>query len=133
MVILHIDIFAFKLSLLLYISSYSFRGNYSFLNSEIQRSQYIRPKVTVHKCAKTIQERKLFKGGNYLRKYGIRKERNMQPRKSFFFNLVNHSNVHFDDQGFGKENLDPTHLCFRLRFIQSTRVEARSALNLPFY
>ena len=29
------------------ISSYSFRGNYSFLNLEIQRSQYIRPKVTV--------------------------------------------------------------------------------------
>ena len=53
------------------ISSYSFRGNYSFLNLEIQRSQYIRPKVTVHKCAETIQGRKLFKGGNYMRKYGI--------------------------------------------------------------
>ena len=37
------------------ISSYSFRGNYSFLNLEIQRSQYLRPKVTVHKCAETIQ------------------------------------------------------------------------------
>jgi hypothetical protein len=37
---------------------------------EIQRSQYIRPKVTVHKCAETIQRRKLFKGGNYSRKYG---------------------------------------------------------------
>ena len=46
------------------ISSYSFRGNYSFLNLEIQRSQYIQPKVTVHKCAETIQGRKLFKGGN---------------------------------------------------------------------
>jgi hypothetical protein len=52
------------------ISSYSFHGNYSFLNLEIQRSQYIRPKVTVHKCAETIQRRKLFKGGNYMRKYG---------------------------------------------------------------
>ena len=52
------------------ISSYSFRGNYSFLNVEIQRSQYIRPKVTVHKGAETIQGRKLFKGGNYMRKYG---------------------------------------------------------------
>ena len=31
------------------ISSYSFRRNYSFLDFEIQRSQYIRPKVTVHK------------------------------------------------------------------------------------
>ena len=41
------------------ISSYSFRGNYSFLNLEIQRSQYMRPKVTVHKCAETIQGRKL--------------------------------------------------------------------------
>ena len=36
------------------ISSYSFRGNYSFLDLEIQRSQYIRPKVTVHKGAETI-------------------------------------------------------------------------------
>ena len=34
------------------ISSYSFRGKYSFLDSEIQRSQY-------------INVRKLFKGGNY--------------------------------------------------------------------
>ena len=53
------------------ISSYSFRGNYSFLNLEIQRSQYIRPNVTVHKGAETIQGRKLFKGGNYMRKYGM--------------------------------------------------------------
>ena len=52
------------------ISSYSFCGNYSLLNSEIQRSQYIRPKVTVHKGAETIQGRKLFKGRNYMRKYG---------------------------------------------------------------
>ena len=36
------------------ISSYSFRGNYSFLNLEIQRSQY-------------IKMQKLFKGGNYSR------------------------------------------------------------------
>ena len=41
------------------------------MNLEIQRSQYIRPKVTVHKCAEIIQGRKLFKGGNYMRKYGI--------------------------------------------------------------
>ena len=53
------------------ISLYSFRRNYSFSDLEIQRSQYIRPKVTVHKCAETIQGRKLFKGGNYMRKYGI--------------------------------------------------------------
>ena len=37
-----------------------FRRNYSFLDLEIQRSQYIRPKVTVHKCAETIQGRKLY-------------------------------------------------------------------------
>ena len=37
------------------IYSYNFRGNYL----EIQRSQYIRPKVTVHKGAETIQGRKL--------------------------------------------------------------------------
>ena len=42
----------------------------SFLNLEMQRSQYIRPKVTVHRGAETIQGRKLFKGGNYMRKYG---------------------------------------------------------------
>jgi hypothetical protein len=52
------------------ISANSFRGKYSFLKVEIQRSQYIRPKVTLHKCAETIQGRKLFKGGNYSRKYG---------------------------------------------------------------
>ena len=49
-------------------SSYSFTGNYSFFNLEIQRS-YIRPKVKVHKCAETIQERKLFRDGNCMRKY----------------------------------------------------------------
>ena len=42
------------------ISSYSFRGNYTFLNLEIQRSQKIRPKVTVQKGAETIQGRKLY-------------------------------------------------------------------------
>mgnify|MGYP006975835862 CR=1 FL=1 len=61
------------------ISSYSFRGNYSFLDLEIQRSQYIRPKVTVHKGAETIQGRKLFKGGNYMRKYGIFKFSRLMP------------------------------------------------------
>ena len=48
-----------------------FRGKLFFLDWEIQRSQYIRPKVTVHRCAETIQGRKLFKGGNYLQKYCI--------------------------------------------------------------
>jgi hypothetical protein len=62
------------------ISSYSFRGNYSFLNLEIQRSQYIRPKVPVHKCEETIQGRKLSKGGNYMRKYG----RLLIGQKGFF-------------------------------------------------
>ena len=28
-------------------------------------------RVTVYKCADAIQWRKLFKGGNYMRKYGI--------------------------------------------------------------
>ena len=28
------------------------------------------PLITVHKCAETIQGRKLFMGGNYMRKYG---------------------------------------------------------------
>ena len=49
------------------ISSYSFRGNYSFLNLEIQRSQYIRPKDTVHKGAETIQGRKLYEEIRYTR------------------------------------------------------------------
>ena len=56
------------------ISSYSFCGNYSFLNLEIQRSQYIRPKVTLHKGAETIHGRKIFKGGNYMRKYGTQRK-----------------------------------------------------------
>ena len=29
------------------------------------------PKITVHKGAETIQGRKLSKGGNYMRKYGM--------------------------------------------------------------
>ena len=49
------------------ISSYSFRGKYSFLNLEIQRSQYIRPKVTVHKGAETIQGRKLYEEIRYVK------------------------------------------------------------------
>ena len=39
------------------ISANSFRRNYSFLNLTLL-------------LAETIQERKLFKGGNYSRKYG---------------------------------------------------------------
>ena len=38
----------------------SFCVNYSFLNLEIQRSQYTRPKVTVHRFAETIQGGKLY-------------------------------------------------------------------------
>ena len=37
--------------------------------SLIQSSQYIRPKVTVHKCV-GIRMRVLFKGGSNMRKYG---------------------------------------------------------------
>ena len=48
------------------ISSYSFRGNYSFLSFEIQRSHYISPKVTVHKGAETIQGRKLYEEIRYV-------------------------------------------------------------------
>ena len=33
-------------------------------------AQYIRPKITVHKGEETIQGRKLFKGGNCMRKNG---------------------------------------------------------------
>jgi hypothetical protein len=50
-------------------SSYSVRGNYSFLNLEIQSSQYIRPKVTVHKGAETIQGRKLYEEIRYMKFY----------------------------------------------------------------
>ena len=49
------------------ISANSFRGNYSFLNLTLCTVT----KVTVHTGAETIQGRKLFKGGNYWRKYGI--------------------------------------------------------------
>ena len=46
------------------ISANSFRGIYSFFNLALCT-------VTVHKSAETIQGRKLFKGGNYLRKYDM--------------------------------------------------------------
>ena len=48
------------------ISSYSFRGSYSFLNLEIQRSQYIKSKVTLHKGVETIQGRKLYEEIRYV-------------------------------------------------------------------
>ena len=50
---------------------------------EIQRSQYKRPKVIVHKCEETIQERKLFKGENYMKKYGIFKKNDVTQIDSF--------------------------------------------------
>ena len=56
------------------ISSYGFRGNYSFLDLGIQRSQYRRPKVTVHKCAETIQGRKLYEEIRYILFYAMRSE-----------------------------------------------------------
>ena len=48
-----------------HISSYTFCGNYFFLHLEIQRSQYISPKVTVHKGAETIQGGKLYEEIRY--------------------------------------------------------------------
>ena len=53
-------------------SSYSFGGNYFSLNLEIQKSQYIRPKVTVHKCAEIIQGRKLYEEIQYTAKFEIK-------------------------------------------------------------
>ena len=35
----------------------------------IQRSQYIRAKVTAHKCEGIIRTQVLFEGGPYMRKY----------------------------------------------------------------
>ena len=46
-----------------YISSYSFRGTILFVIWKSKGHKYVRPKVTVQKCAQ--------KGGNYMRKYGI--------------------------------------------------------------
>ena len=42
------------------IPGYDKTKDYSFLNFEIKRSQYKRPKVTIHKCPETIQGRKLY-------------------------------------------------------------------------
>ena len=77
------------------ISSFSCRGNYSFLNLEIQRSQYIRPKVTVHRDAKTIQVRKLFKGGNYMRKSGRHNQASLFIRNPRVYSM-NEMSVLFD-------------------------------------
>ena len=56
-----------------HISSYSFRGNYSFLN--LTRCTVTFDHST-YRCGnysreETIQGRKLLKGGNYMRKYGM--------------------------------------------------------------
>jgi hypothetical protein len=50
----HILITSLKHQMMYPIFSYSFRVNDSFLSLEIQRLQYTRPKVTLHKCAETI-------------------------------------------------------------------------------
>ena len=44
---------------------------YYFLLPFIQRSQYIRPKVTLFKWTGIIRTHALFKGGSYTRKYNI--------------------------------------------------------------
>ena len=59
------------------ISSYKFRGNYSFFNFEIVGNSNSCYKISIFNlinwffAAETIQGRKLFKGGSYSRKYGI--------------------------------------------------------------
>ena len=57
------------------------------MNLEIQRSQYIKPKVKVHKGAETIQGRKLFKGGNYPREETIQ-GRKLYGEIRYAWNLV---------------------------------------------
>ena len=52
------------------ISSYSFRGNYSFLNLEILENSNSCRKFNFLRKAEFLL-RKLFQGGNYMRKYGI--------------------------------------------------------------
>ena len=52
------------------IFSYSFQGNYSFLNLEIVSNSNSCRNISSFCCGKTIQWWKLFKGGNYMRKYG---------------------------------------------------------------
>ena len=42
------------------------------MDLEIQKSQYIRPKVTVHKCAEIIQGRKLYEEIRYTAKFEIK-------------------------------------------------------------
>ena len=43
--------------------------------------------MTVHKSAETIQGRKLFKGGNYLREYGIQIEHSATATAVRFFSV----------------------------------------------
>ena len=56
-----------------------------FLNLEIQRSQYIRPKVTVHKCSETIQGRKLYEE---IRNLGDMLLSILQQQQPFFPNCL---------------------------------------------
>ena len=49
------------------IAANSFRGNYSFLNLTLCTVTFAH---STYRDAETIQGRKLFKGGNYSRKYG---------------------------------------------------------------
>jgi hypothetical protein len=57
------------------ISSYSIHGNYSFLNLEIVANSNSCHNIYLIIwifAVETIQGRKVFKGRNYMRKYGIK-------------------------------------------------------------
>ena len=64
------------------ISANSFRGNYSFLNFEIQRSQYL------HKCEETIQGQKLYEEIRYIRPAKIMKRDNKNWAHLYIENKV---------------------------------------------
>ena len=48
------------LKIIYYLLHENIKKQKQIFNLEIQRSQYIKPKVTVHKGAETIQGRKLY-------------------------------------------------------------------------
>ena len=76
--------------LILYVCS--FHGNYSFFefeSNEIVAANFnFLPNKLIFFSAETISGRKLFKGGNSMRKYGILKKALITRKKFFFQNDV---------------------------------------------
>ena len=111
-----------------------FREN-SFRDSFLNLNLCIVTLVTVYTGTETIQGRKLFKGGNYSRKYGIP---NLYYEKKFYFSSQGQIiSVEFffafafwEKCSLGKETLSMVLLKIMLHQLMSTRNDSNSKFSI---